>query len=76
MLAQGVLFLNASLTIGPKEEGKRGGALHTKFWKPVVECIIDQILEERKGKGIVVGADCSGAGFEFNVCSPFLIVRI
>lgn len=48
MLAQGVLLLNAALTIGgasvtPLE--------HNKFWRPVVERIVDEILSAKKAGG-------------------------
>lgn len=41
MLAQGVLLLNAALTTGG--DGL-SNAKHTKFWRPVIECILDEIL--------------------------------
>jgi len=59
MLVQGVLFMNAALTlIPPEEKGVRAGAVvgaHTVFWMPVIEAVVDAILSEcgRQGKGIV-----------------------
>jgi len=46
MLSQGVLLLNAALTVG-------GSGLkpadHNKFWRPVVERIVDEILTAKHG---------------------------
>ncbi|PXF40032.1 Uracil-DNA glycosylase [Gracilariopsis chorda] len=40
MIAQGVLFFNASLTTG----GSKTNSGHTEFWRPVLRCIIERIL--------------------------------
>lgn len=59
MLAQGVLLMNAALTLLPSEDKTvRAGTVvqeHTKFWQPVVEKIVDAILTARgkEGKGVV-----------------------
>lgn len=41
VLSQGALLLNAALTVGG--DGKSNAA-HNKFWRPVVQCIIEEIL--------------------------------
>ncbi|KAI0559963.1 Uracil-DNA glycosylase family 1 [Gracilaria domingensis] len=40
MIAQGILFLNASFTRGGKESTSK----HSTFWLPVLKCILEQIL--------------------------------
>lgn len=49
MLAQGVLLLNAALTAS--SDGAITTARHTKFWKPVVEAIVEEILRAKAGAG-------------------------
>jgi uracil DNA glycosylase len=51
MLAQGVLLLNAALTAS--SDGSVSTARHTAFWKPVVETVVERILEARGGQGVV-----------------------
>ncbi|MER7212495.1 MULTISPECIES: ADP-ribosyltransferase domain-containing protein [Streptosporangium] len=57
MLTQGVLLLNAALTVSG--DGAMGTARHTGFWKPVVETIVEEILkakrdaEDEEDRGIV-----------------------
>eukprot|EP01065_Artemidia_motanka_P015134 TRINITY_DN18_c1_g1_i2.p1 TRINITY_DN18_c1_g1~~TRINITY_DN18_c1_g1_i2.p1 ORF type:complete len:406 (+),score=120.73 TRINITY_DN18_c1_g1_i2:602-1819(+) len=59
MLAQGVLFMNAALTLAPpKDTTVRASQVvrdHTVFWTPVVETVLDAILTERtkQGEGVV-----------------------
>ncbi|KAI0561469.1 uracil-DNA glycosylase [Gracilaria domingensis] len=45
MLAQGILLLNASLTTG----GPFSATEHEKFWRPVIERIIREIVEAKAG---------------------------
>lgn len=45
MLGQGVLLLNAALTAS--SDGSLATARHTKFWKPVIETIIAEILRAK-----------------------------
>jgi len=56
MLTQGVLFLNAALTLVPAE-GRAGEVVkaHQEFWRPVVQAIVEAILAEssKQKKGIV-----------------------
>ena len=40
MLVQGLLLLNSSLTVG----GSLTNTQHNKFWAPIIETIIDNIL--------------------------------
>ncbi|MBL8115154.1 MAG: hypothetical protein JNK60_19890 [Acidobacteria bacterium] len=51
MLAQGVLLLNASLT--SSSDDVISVAAHTRFWKPVVERIVEEILRARGSQGVV-----------------------
>ncbi|MGW4054938.1 ADP-ribosyltransferase domain-containing protein [Streptomyces sp. NPDC004779] len=57
MLTQGVLLLNASLTASA--DGAMGTDLHTGFWKPVAERIVEEILrakqdaEDPEDRGVV-----------------------
>lgn len=57
MLTQGVLFMNAALTLLPAEDTSRfqDADEHTKFWRPVLEAVVDAILTEcgKNGRGIV-----------------------
>lgn len=45
MLAQGVLLLNAALTTSQKKG--LSIELHTAFWRPVIEAIVDEILRAK-----------------------------
>jgi uracil DNA glycosylase len=45
MLAQGVLLLNAALTASTKNA--LGVDLHTAFWRPVIEAIVEEILRAK-----------------------------
>jgi len=60
MLAQGVLFMNAACTIKRHEKGGRAGEIvheHMKFWHPVLEAVVNAILEDcAKSKRAVVFA--------------------
>ncbi|MGA5194585.1 ADP-ribosyltransferase domain-containing protein [Streptomyces exfoliatus] len=57
MLTQGVLLLNASLTAST--DGAMPTDLHTSFWRPVAEQIVEEILrakqdaEEEEDRGVV-----------------------
>lgn len=57
MLTQGVLLLNAALTAS--SDGSLSTDRHTKFWRPVVERVVEAILEakqnteEEKNEGVV-----------------------
>jgi uracil DNA glycosylase len=56
MLTQGVLLLNASLTAS--SDGAMSTEQHTKFWKPVVEKLAEEILRSKesadeKDRGVV-----------------------
>lgn len=58
MLAQGVLFMNVACTLLREDKTIRAGSAveaHTKFWHPVIEAVVDAILEScrREGHGIV-----------------------
>jgi uracil DNA glycosylase len=44
MLTQGVLLLNAALTVGGADLSKTA---HTNFWKPVVAGVVDEILRAK-----------------------------
>lgn len=44
ILAQGVLLLNASLTIG----GGKKASQHTTFWRPVIKKIVEHILLQKQ----------------------------
>lgn len=44
ILSQGALLLNATLTVGG--EGMTNAA-HTKFWRPVIQCVIEEILSAK-----------------------------
>ncbi|MER6260859.1 ADP-ribosyltransferase domain-containing protein [Streptomyces sp900105245] len=46
MLTQGVLLLNAALTAG--SDGALGTDRHTRFWRPVVERIVEEILRAKQ----------------------------
>ncbi|CAB9517985.1 Uracil-DNA glycosylase [Seminavis robusta] len=46
MLSQGVLLLNASLTMG----STHSKAQHTNFWKPVMKKIVSKILQSKRDK--------------------------
>ncbi|SEC15036.1 Uracil-DNA glycosylase [Streptomyces sp. 2231.1] len=46
MLTQGVLLLNAALTAG--SDGASGTDRHTRFWRPVVERIVEEILKAKQ----------------------------
>lgn len=46
MLTQGVLLLNAALTAN--SDGARGTDRHTAFWRPVIERIVEGILEAKQ----------------------------
>ncbi|WP_217998081.1 ADP-ribosyltransferase domain-containing protein [Nocardia paucivorans] len=46
MLTQGVLLLNAALTAS--SDGSLGPDVHTAFWRPVVERIIEEILRAKQ----------------------------
>ncbi|MEU5385928.1 ADP-ribosyltransferase domain-containing protein [Kitasatospora cineracea] len=46
MLTQGVLLLNAALTAS--SDGSTSPAVHTKFWKPVAEKIVEEILRAKQ----------------------------
>lgn len=45
MLAQGVLLLNAALTAS--EKNALATELHTAFWRPVIEAIVEEILRAK-----------------------------
>lgn len=49
MLAQGVLLLNAALTAS--SDGGLPTARHARFWKPVVETIVEEILRAKAAAG-------------------------
>jgi uracil DNA glycosylase len=51
MLTQGVLLLNASLSAST--DGAISTAAHAKFWKPVIERIVEEILRSRGERGVV-----------------------
>ncbi|MEV5988045.1 ADP-ribosyltransferase domain-containing protein [Streptomyces sp. NPDC052051] len=57
MLTQGVLLLNAALTAS--SDGAVGPDRHTKFWRPVAERIVEEILkakqnaEDEEDRGVV-----------------------
>ncbi|MCN9243798.1 ADP-ribosyltransferase domain-containing protein [Streptomyces sp. RY43-2] len=57
MLTQGVLLLNAALTAS--SDGATGTDRHTKFWRPVAERIVEEILkakqnaEDEEDRGVV-----------------------
>jgi len=51
VLAQGVLLLNASLTASADDS--LSTSRHTRFWKPVVERIVEEILAARGERGVV-----------------------
>lgn len=59
MLTQGVLFMNAACTLLPPEDKSiRAGEVvdeHLKFWHPVLEAVVDAILDqcEKQDKAIV-----------------------
>ncbi|KAL3931150.1 MAG: hypothetical protein SGPRY_001249, partial [Prymnesium sp.] len=55
VLSQGVLLINAALTMIPGDGKRVDVSEHTKFWQPVLEAIVDTILSARarEGKGIV-----------------------
>jgi len=63
MLAQGVLFMNAACTLKPPGPGADGKSQKagtgidgsTKFWAPVIEAVVDAILEDcgRTKTGVV-----------------------
>ncbi|GCD92724.1 ADP-ribosyltransferase domain-containing protein [Embleya hyalina] len=46
MLTQGVLLLNAALTAN--SDGAKGPDRHTAFWRPVIERIVEGILEAKQ----------------------------
>ncbi|MGW1320350.1 ADP-ribosyltransferase domain-containing protein [Streptomyces sp. NPDC002426] len=46
MLTQGVLLLNAALTAS--SDGAMATDQHTRFWRPVVERIVEEILEAKQ----------------------------
>ncbi|WP_435270174.1 ADP-ribosyltransferase domain-containing protein [Streptomyces sp. 1222.5] len=46
MLTQGVLLLNAALTAG--SDGASGTDRHPRFWRPVVERIVEEILRAKQ----------------------------
>ena len=46
MLTQGVLLLNAALTAS--SDGEMGTDRHTRFWRPVVERIVEEILRAKQ----------------------------
>ena len=46
LLEQGVLLLNASLTASTGEGSITAGQ-HSKFWQPVVEAIVEEILKQK-----------------------------
>ncbi|GLW56896.1 ADP-ribosyltransferase domain-containing protein [Kitasatospora phosalacinea] len=46
MLTQGVLLLNAALTAS--SDGSTSPAVHTKFWKPVAEKIVEEVLRAKQ----------------------------
>ncbi|MCQ6556820.1 ADP-ribosyltransferase domain-containing protein [Streptomyces sp. C10-9-1] len=46
MLTQGVLLLNASLTASG--DGSMGTDRHTRFWRPVAERIVEEILKAKQ----------------------------
>ena len=45
LLSQGVLLLNAALTVS--SDGELTNTQHTKFWSPIVEKIVDAILSAK-----------------------------
>lgn len=49
MLSQGILLLNAALTVGGMGETRRGGSVgaHAKFWRPVIHRVLETILEAK-----------------------------
>ncbi|CAE7369032.1 ung [Symbiodinium natans] len=58
MLAQGVLLMNAACTIKPVEGGSRAGEVveeHLLFWQPVMEAVVNAILEDcqRSGRPVI-----------------------
>mmetsp|Transcript_57090 Transcript_57090/g.122575 ORF Transcript_57090/g.122575 Transcript_57090/m.122575 type:complete len:874 (+) Transcript_57090:115-2736(+) len=57
MLAQGVLLMNAALTIQPPgTAAERSGKevdLHVDFWRPVIQAIVESILAARVSEGVV-----------------------
>ena len=65
MLAQGCLLLNAALTTSSDGSVKAGE--HGKFWKPVVERIVDEILscKDRERREALVKGGGGGCGVVF-----------
>ncbi|MEU5659081.1 ADP-ribosyltransferase domain-containing protein [Streptomyces sp. NPDC047737] len=49
MLTQGVLLLNAALTAS--SDGAMATDRHTKFWRPAVERIVEEILKAKQNAG-------------------------
>lgn len=48
----GVLWLNRSLTFGGKDP--KTLQVHLTFWKPVIETILEEVVQARVGSGLIV----------------------
>lgn len=48
----GVLWLNRSLTFGGKDP--KTLQMHLTFWKPVIETILEEVVQARVGSGLIV----------------------